>query len=307
MIQLMKHVKLAVILSCLMGYSVSHAQSNTKDTELYDTVKGLWYAETYHVHFAVPSCSCEAQLLYDNIDETTKEDHPFRYARFCVNEAGVSKSNSVYRRAATTILRTNQPTKLYTYPVMTDTSNFEETDWQERENHWIISIAEFVETLPKAIQKIAPQGIDLNFLVSWGPESDGMRNMKCLNEHSEAICNQEGMNIGNQNFTPELILVGDNPSKKSDFTMLLSRTPFPTNSEQALDTIEKIYDPATTNKKILPNMKKNMEKRTSSDGYLQCIDTLNTFVQESLYDLELSMSYDDTLMVTQQLEIWTNH
>ena len=299
MIQLMKHVKLAVILSCLIGFSVSHAQSNAEDTAVYKTVKGLWYAETYHVHFAVPSCSCEAQLLYNNTDEKTKEDHPFRYARFCVNEAGVSKSNSVYRRAATRVLRTNQPTKLYTYPIMTDTSNFKETDMQERDYHWIISIAEFVETLPTAIQKIAPQGIDLNFLVSWGRESDGTRNMRCLNKYSEAICNQEGMNTADQSFIPELILVGDNPSKKSDFTMLLSRTPFPTKSEQELDIIEQIYDPATTNKKILPNMKKNMEKRTRSKGYPQCINTLNSFVQNSLTDPELSMSPKDILMVMQ--------
>ena len=62
----------------------------------------------------------------------------------------------------------------------------------------IISIAGFVKTLPKAIQKIAPQGIDLNFLVLWGPEVEGMRNMKCF-EHSEAICNQKGITAEDQN------------------------------------------------------------------------------------------------------------
>ena len=129
-----------------------------------------------------------------------------------------------------------------------------------------------------------------------------MRNMKCLNEHSQAICNQKGITAEDQNLIPELILVGDNPSKKSDFTMLLSRTPSPTNSEQALDIIEQIYDPATTNKKILPNMKKNMEKRTNSNGYTQCIDTLNTFVQNSLPDPELGMSTQDISMVMQQLK-----
>ena len=179
--------------------------------EVYEETKGLWYLSASHTHFAMPKCHREAQLLTVSIYED--QDYPYDFTRFCIDK--------------------NDNKKTYTLPIMTNT---------EKENHWLLGLHEM--KLGWLIDRLKPEFIDLNFHASWIENEDNAHSMRCHSVHSQA----EGNNslckeIGQRLRQPSIILVGDNPSEKSDFTMLLSREPAldQETHQQAMDTINQIY------------------------------------------------------------------
>ncbi len=224
-------------------------QENATQTyqEVYEETKGLWYLSAFHTHWAMPTCQCEAQLLTEG-DSKDDKNYPYDFTRFCITENGNKK--------------------IYTLPIKTST---------QKENHWLLSLHNM--SLGWLIDKMKPMFIDLNFHASWMKDEGNTHSMRCHSEHSRAQGNNNLCeNTGQRLEEPNVILVGDNPSKKSDFTMLLSREPALDHQthKEAMDSINQIYKIAIEKK---PGKK---PKTINWKETKACTIKLNQFILENM-------------------------
>jgi hypothetical protein len=302
-----KH-KLSRNVSLLAGLilctSWGYASTVLKDDEiLFNSLKGLWYVDTYHTHWATPSCSCEAQLLHKNNIPETFKDYPYRHTRFCINQDEAQKYKSLRRRAASAILKTNVVKATYSLPIKVDT---ETSEGEKIKNHWLLSLINFTNELPEFIRKIAPEGIDLNFHVLW----DKNGNLHCLSNTAKDTLHNgkgaEGISCSDSvmdSYQVNQVLVGDNPSPKSDFVMLLSRQPNENQQvhDEAITITNTIYQPETTNPYIGKNMVKNYNQ-TNNETHKKCLNTLNDYILEKLSKNEIFMESEDKKQLINQLK-----
>ena len=127
------------------------------------------------------------------------------------------------------------------------------------------------------INRLKPEFIDLNFHVSWTKKEDNTYSSRCHSQPSQAKENNPFCeNTGQLVKQPAVVLVGDNPSHKSDFIMLLSREPAlePNTYNEAMKSINQIYN--------IGKYPKKKPKTINWEETKACTFKLNQFILENM-------------------------